>query len=227
MSDNQYIKKGLRLKKIREILSDGDKSLVKFSEDMGIQYSNYSRIENGYRDIPTSLLEKLANVSKGNMKVNINYLLIGDGDPMIEKENNNLSVEKIPNVRFLNIAAFAGHAITAGEYQVEKWIYIPGLENTHDYYGILVDGNSMIPTLSDGDFIICYPLMNLAQEFKHGEVYVVVLQDKILVKRLFIKDGKIQLISDNPFFQPEIVSQDEILKLFAIKIRATPFLVHT
>ena len=224
MSDNQHIEKGLRLKKIREILCGTDKSLVKFSEEMGIQYSNYSRIENGHRDIPTSLLEKLANVSKGNMKVNINYLLIGNGEPMVEENNSQLSTENVPNVRFLNIAAFAGHSIAEETYEVEKWIHIPGLENRQDHYGILVDGNSMIPTLNSGDFIVCYPLTNIAEDFKHGQVYVIVLRDRILVKRIFIKEGNIQLISDNPFFKPEVVDQEEVLKLFAISLRITPFI---
>ena len=55
MSDNQHIEKGARLKKVREILCGTEKTLVKFAEDMGMLYPNYSRIESGYRDIPTSL----------------------------------------------------------------------------------------------------------------------------------------------------------------------------
>jgi phage repressor protein C with HTH and peptisase S24 domain len=69
-----------------------------------------------------------------------------------------------------------------------------------------VVGDSMVPTLMDGSLV----LVNLAdREIKQGEMYALITDNELRVKRLFKKDGFIEMRSDNQAMQhkypPEII----------------------
>ena len=52
-------------------------------------------------------------------------------------------------------------------------------------------------------------IIHMNQEVCHSEVGIFILNDKILVKRLVIKDGYKILVSDNSNFYPIIVKESD------------------
>ncbi len=221
MSDNQeYIERGKRLKKLRQDFFC-IKTASEFADLTGVPQSNYSKVEGGGRDIPNKVLEF---ISKQYSEVNLGWLLFGI-DNMINSNLNGRDLVSTDdperNLQFLNIAAHAGIAVSTGEPEQSTWIHIPGLTKKENQYGLLVEGNSMIPALLKGDFVICELILNAHEEFKNGEIYVVVLQDRILVKRIFIVEGRFQLYSDNPIFKPEFADVEDIIKLYIVTFRVT------
>jgi SOS-response transcriptional repressor LexA len=221
MSDNQeYIERGKRLKKFREDFLC-IKTASEFADLTGVPQSNYSRVEAGGRDIPNKILEF---ISKRHSEINLGWLLFGI-DSMTNSNLNSKDLVSIdenePNVRFLNVVAHAGIAVGINEPEQSTWIHIPGLTKKENQYGLLVEGNSMIPTLLKGDFVICELIINAHEEFRHGEIYVIVLHDRILVKRIFIVEGRFQLYSDNPIFKPEFAAVEDIIKLYIVTFRVT------
>ncbi len=207
----------LRFKELRNFLQFSQSA---FSDSINISRSVIANIEIAKSAISSEVMENV--ILKHN--VNPTWLLTGIGNMFLIE---NLEIKKIeesePNVRFLNIAAMAGPAVAAGMTELSQWIYVPGLERRGDYYGIEVEGNSMMPTLNRGDFVVCELLTDLQEQFEHGKVYVVVLRDRILVKRLFIENEFMQMRSDNPLFAPEKVYFDEVIKIFTVVIRLTRF----
>ncbi|SHN66712.1 XRE family transcriptional regulator [Desulfovibrio litoralis] len=69
-----------------------------------------------------------------------------------------------------------------------------------------VAGDSMSPTLNDGDMV----LINLKQkDVTTGHVYLIRIDDELMIKRLETKPGKIILKSDNPDYEPIEINKDD------------------
>lgn len=87
-----------------------------------------------------------------------------------------------------------------------------------------IDGNSMNPTLTQGDIVICEPLDNNSKIYDN-HLYIVVT-DVLVAKRIqqIKTDGILttfRLLSDNPTYQPYHVGIDEITKILKVKCRLT------
>jgi len=74
-----------------------------------------------------------------------------------------------------------------------------------EFIGLKIDDNSMEHTIPNKATVI----IHMNQEVCHGEVGLFILNDKILVKRLVIKDGYKILVSDNSNFYPIIVKETD------------------
>lgn len=72
-----------------------------------------------------------------------------------------------------------------------------------------VDGDSMYPTLSRGDMVVCD-----SYGWSGEGIYAVKMEGESFIKRITMEPGKILLISDNPKYPPrEISSDNENLEL--------------
>jgi len=76
---------------------------------------------------------------------------------------------------------------------------------------IRVEGDSMEPTLYSGDIVLVDHNRNFISH--DGGIYAIVIDDSILIKRLQVlyPERKIKVISDNPRYEPFIVSPGEII----------------
>lgn len=108
------------------------------------------------------------------------------------------------NISFVTNAN-AGTSLSIKDKDVDFNFKIPDLERKH--YAFRVKGDSMYPTLTNGDILICMKINN--RDIKSGEIYVVDTNEGINVKRVFItlENGKpisIELKSDNSIGNPPI-----------------------
>ncbi|MBC8085422.1 MAG: S24 family peptidase [Hymenobacter sp.] len=97
-------------------------------------------------------------------------------------------------------------------------VSIPGLRGK-SFRAFEVAGNSMQPTLNQGDLVVASytERLDLIQP-KH--VYVVVAKDRIMVKRLLgpVKQNEpIELLSDNRFYDPFILPQKDLKELWRVQ----------
>lgn len=78
---------------------------------------------------------------------------------------------------------------------------LPGAPyNSGSFRCFQVSGDSMEPTLQDGDWLICRAVENWGRDMRDNRVYVVVTEDDLTVKRVlnqFNERGQITLQSDN------------------------------
>lgn len=76
---------------------------------------------------------------------------------------------------------------------------------------IWAHGDSMMPTIPDGAALI---VDHSQTEVKNGSIMVISVGDDLLVKRIRRRmDGLIDLISDNPAYQPETLAQHQLDQL--------------
>ena len=112
------------------------------------------------------------------------------------------------NILYPNVAALASSALGIEMHESAESFSIPGM-NGGQYIAFSISGNSMHPTLADGDMVICRPL-DAIERIVDNEVYAVISETGVQVKRIqkVYKDKKLirlKMISDNylehdPFF---------------------------
>ena len=113
----------------------------------------------------------------------------------------------------LALGASAGPGALAGEEQAigtfrfaARWLRAQGLDPAQ-LSAIAVAGDSMEPTLRDGDEI----LVDRTPRALRDGIHVVRVEDAVLVKRLdMARPGTIALVSDNPAYRPLELAPGEV-----------------
>ena len=129
------------------------------------------------------------------------------------------------NIVLVPDRAMAGYATTTDtpQYLAEfQKFTIPGLDG--NLIAFEISGDSMMPTITNGDIVVCEPLER-GEPIRDNQVYVVVT-DVVVAKRIQqVKNGtnlrEMRLISDNDRYQPYIVSPDEVRQILRVKCRLT------
>lgn len=119
-----------------------------------------------------------------------------------------------------DIAASAGNGSVINDEAIvdhlafkREWIKSLGLEAQHIAL-IDVRGDSMTPTISNGDLILLDT--RKGQHLCEG-IYAIHLNDGLLVKRIRIKlSGLVEVISDNAQYDTETLTQDKLASLVII-----------
>ena len=82
MSKNQFVTEGKRIEHVRRLLNLKPTEIAKV---MNIGYTTYNQYEKGNIRMSVNLLQYF-----GEKGVNLNYLLMGEGEVMLEKRNEEL-----------------------------------------------------------------------------------------------------------------------------------------
>lgn len=88
-----------------------------------------------------------------------------------------------------------------------------GVVNQHALNLIAITGDSMTPTLKDGDFVV---IDTSAKTISTDAMYAFNLDDDLYVKRLQRVGRSLRVISDNPIYTPYILTADELDHGFAV-----------
>ena len=149
--------------------------------------------------IPYDLLEKISQ----NKNISLDWLVFGNKEIKVNDNNYNIDL--------LNVRAGAGEGIynyvieTVDTISLDKSFFRTPI-NTNKIKGICVDGDSMEPTLRDGDYVLIDENIN----FGTNGIYAIQYGGQILIKRLQFKmDGTILIISDNDKYDKEVFNPKE------------------
>lgn len=197
-----------------------------------------SEIFKGRRDVTIELLRKAVE----EYNFNPAYLFTGEGAMFLSKDSigrsfRTLTVitdknddERIVHVPIPAQAGYAGEQLDPvffGElptYTLPDYKYKIGTHRSFD-----VSGDSMEPTLFEGDKVVCSFLDSDFWEssLKDNYVYVIVTRGDVLVKRVFnkIKEERcLELHSDNDFYQPFNMPAGDIREIWYVRAKISPFL---
>ena len=195
------------------------KSSRQFALSLEYLPQSLSEILKGRRDVTIELLRKAVE----RYQMNPVYIYTGDGPMFMSEEDhksfrvltivtNGQDDERIVHVPVPAQAGYAGELANPTFIQDLPSFTLPDYKykvGTHRSFD--VSGDSMEPTLFEGDKVICSFLEPTLWEtsIKDNYVYVIVTRGDILVKRVFnkLKEGKyLELKSDNGFYEPYQVS---------------------
>lgn len=177
-----------------------------FSELVNFPFSRVQDIERGkVKELKASELETLQE----NFLINSWWLLTGKGEMFISNDTTKNSDNYF--IDLLNVRAGAGEGIynyvieTVDTISLDKSFFRTPI-NTNKIKGIQVDGDSMEPTLRDGDYVLIDENIN----FGTNGIYAIQYGGQILIKRLQFKmDGTILIISDNDKYDKELFNPNE------------------
>jgi phage repressor protein C with HTH and peptisase S24 domain len=196
-----------------------------------------SEVLKGRRDATVGLMEKTVE----KYKINPVYLFTGDG-PMFMTEEENQDFRTLTIVTTVNdderivhvpIPAQAGYASEHSDpnfiqdlptYVLPDYKYKVGTHRSFD-----VAGDSMEPTLFEGDKVVCSYLEPTLWEtgIKSSYVYVIITKADVLVRRVsnLLKESRqLELISDNHYYEKTFVKLNDIREMWYVRARISPFL---
>ena len=196
-----------------------------------------SEILKGRRDVTIELLRKAIE----EYNLNPAYIFTGEGTMFNTGDQGSgfrlLTVgtdaqndERIVHVPVPAQAGYAGEELDPRffeelpAYTLPDYKYQVGTHRSFD-----VSGDSMEPTLFEGDKVVCSYLEPGLWEssLKDNYVYVVVTRGDVLVKRVFnkIRTGRcLELHSDNDFYQPYQIAAGDVREIWYVRAKISPFL---
>ena len=132
------------------------------------------------------------------------------------------AISETIEVPILSHEVSAGHGLEPYETEVidrvvvDKDKFFPGVP-AHKIDGVIVKGDSMEPTLYEGDYVFLYRFDWDEEIEKIDDIYVINVDNQLKVKRLnFMLNGNIRVISDNPKYKPEEINPNETQVYFRI-----------
>ncbi len=223
------------LKKLKE--DKVVRSSRQFAMSLDYLPQSLSEILKGRRDVTIELLRKAVET----YKINPVYVYTGDG-PLFMTEDahddfrvltivaNNQNDERIIHVP---VPAQSGYAHDLGDpafiqnlphFTLPDYKYKVGTHRSFD-----ANGDSMEPTLFEGDKVVCSYLEPTLWEssIKDNFVYVVVTRGDVLIKRVInrLKEKKqLVMLSDNNFYEPYPVEFSDIREIWYVRAKISPFL---
>ena len=226
------------VKCLKQLKTDGVvRSMRQFAMSVDYLPQSLSEILKERRDVTIELLRKSVDA----YKMNPVYIYTGEGPLfMTEEDHKSLRVltivtsaqddERIVHVPVPAQAGYASEMANPTFIQDLPTFTLPDYKykvGTHRAFD--VSGDSMEPTLFEGDKVICSFLEPTLWEtsIKNNFVYVVVTRGDVLVKRCFnyLKQEKqLELHADNSFYEPYRIGLGEIREIWYVRAKISPFL---
>lgn len=206
-------------KRLKEIRERNGLTQPELGSKIGIDATAVSRYEKGKgaKDIPYQLKQKLTNVFSIE---EITYIEIGKNDKSDQKSDSSdiqYNENKMISAPIMSVKASAGNGreqhevITTGELLIDRMLFkvLPNLKNIR---AIEVEGDSMYPTLKEGDYVVIEENMN----FTGDGIYVLHYDGVLLVKRLQADIDGIEILSDNQSYGKRKYDPNDDQRLFHI-----------
>jgi repressor LexA len=212
---------GERIRLIRKALG---LTQAELGEKIGRSWKTINRWEAGERDVPDTTLKLISST----FGVSYEWLKTGQGEMWERKEKTLLEeleakrkelLEKLVRIPVVGRAG-AGFPESPADMDVIGWVLVS--KETFQKGGkfsVQVHGDSMEPTLHDGDFVVFKTYVGDGSDIPNGKVVVVRNHcGELIVKRLTRVNGSIVLTSDNPKYPPLQPSAD--LQIVGVAVEA-------
>ena len=211
------------------VKNDRARSQTAFAEKIGTKGHIINKYLQDERKITYEQVKNLCT----HYSVNEAFMFQGIGEPFVitklpdpeQRLAMALGINFSPNILFTNVEAFSSNTIGVDLLEQNEWFRIPGVSG--ELVAFNINGNSMTPSISSGDMVICSPLGSTS-EMIDNEVYAVVTNQSVWVKRVQRCYDRhngwthLRLISDNhEEYDPFIIEISEVRKLLKVKRRLT------
>lgn len=200
-------------KRLKEIREKNNLKQPELGAKIGKDVTAISRYEKGKgaKDMPYQLKQNLTNVFT---KEEIDYIEYGKIAESIDTQYDDTKMVSAP---IMSIKASAGsgreqhEVITTGELLIDRMLFkiLPNLKNIR---AIEVEGDSMYPTLKEGDYVVIEENIN----FTGDGIYVLHYDGVLLVKRLQADIDGIEILSDNQSYGKRKYDPNDDQRLFHI-----------
>lgn len=190
------------------------KNIKKLREEKGLSQESLAKLT-GYTDRSSITKIEKGLVDLQQSKIELFATALGTTARELMGWDNELSSETTTYVRkkgvVINVLGHvaAGIPIDAIEDIIDTEEITEELAKTGEFFGLKIKGDSMTPTICDGDVVI----VRQQDDAENGDTIIATINgDEATCKRLRkYKDG-IELISNNPSYTPFDFSNKEIIE---------------
>jgi phage repressor protein C with HTH and peptisase S24 domain len=224
-----------RLSLLIDNLCNGNEK--RFAESIGVKPAVINNYTTGKQQSKPGF-EVLSKILYRYPTVNIDWLITGHGE-MLKTERKNKPFQVLVTtqdttgnlvVPVINRKAAAnyltGHQTQEYFEQLDSLNLPPSFKKGKQCYALQVSGDSMMPTLQDGDLVVCSLCEASEWEYLNdGEVYVVVSDKGLQVKRIknqLRTTQEMVFVSDNKSHKPFKLGAEDILELWKVNWRLSP-----
>jgi phage repressor protein C with HTH and peptisase S24 domain len=215
---------GKRIRELREVLGLTQKQ---FGERIGKSWRTVQDWEAGKSSIPDHTLRFISST----FGVSYQWLKTGQGEMWERREKTLLeeleakTKELLEKLVRIPVVGRAGAGFPESPADIEAVGYVLVSKETFQKGGkfsVQVYGDSMEPTLHDGDFVVFKAYVGDGSDIPSGKVVVVRnYSGELIVKRLTRVNGSIVLASDNPKYPPILPEQfkTEDLRIVGVAVK--------
>ncbi len=172
--------------------------------------SMIAKIEKGLVDLPQSKILAFANALETTPSYLMGWEPISDeeiGDVFYENMQKPLPKKHGVLIKVLGRVA-AGIPIEAVEDVIDNEEISETLAKTGDFFALQIHGDSMEPRMCEGDVVI----VRQQNDAESGDIVIAMINgDDATCKRLRKYRDGIELISNNPSYEPMFFSNEEII----------------
>lgn len=190
---------GERIKELRNSLGY---SQVDFADKIDVSKQTLYKYENNIiTNIPSDKIEAIAHICK----VSPAYIM----GWVTEKDDNGIDTVPIESGYVIPVLGrvAAGYGKEAVEEVIGQIEISPSLASKGEFFGLLIKGDSMIPTLYDGDTVI----VQRTDDAESGDLVIALVNGHdATCKRLQKYAEGIALIPQNPVYEPMRFTESEI-----------------
>ncbi len=219
---------GIEIKHFKEVREENNFTQAEFAELLGVNNST-ADIERGR----TKLSGKVVAGLLSNFGINPLWLFGESGQKYLQLSKGDVSPKVVTvnsaeneNIVMVNQKAAAGYPHNVQD--VEWYRQLPAFDiplpefRNATYRGFQIEGDSMLPTYYPGEWVLGKAVPDLDQA-SNNKVYVVVLYDSVLVKKLqkLPDPSKLLLISFNEEYLPIEVNVNEVQELWQVNSKLT------
>lgn len=165
--------------------------------------------------------DKVKSIVKVFPNLNLDWLIMGDGDMFKDKANGIAAKKDIASIPFYASLPVSGGAIM--QYQdiktceTEDSINLPFTKSAEFSFPVI--GCSMQPTIKEGDIVGVVHIDGF-ESCNPDRIYVIITRDnERMIKRINRYDrekGCIWLVSDNPQYEPFPIYTDNIVDVYKV-----------
>lgn len=191
------IEVGSRIRAVRKNKKITQKELA---DKIGISQTAIALWENGSRSTSLDLIDEIAEC----LDISAGYLLFGEKEdvpaPRIKRKGVIINV--------LGRVA-AGVPIEAITDIIDTEEITGEMAKTGEFFGLQIKGDSMEPRMAEGDVVI----VRQQDDAESGDIVIATINgDEATCKRLRKYRDGIELVSNNPSYEPMFFSNDDIVE---------------
>lgn len=218
----------LEIKRFKEIREENNFTQSEFAKLLGIKKST-ADIERGRTKLSGRVVAEMLRLFGVNPlwifgESTQKFLSVTRGDVSPKVISVNSSENE--NIVLVNIKAAAGYPQNVQD--VEWYQQLPAFDfplpeyRNATYRGFQVEGDSMMPNLMPGEWVLGKAVPTI-EEVNTNKIYVVVLYDSVLVKKLqkLPDPSKLMLVSLNEEYVPIKIDVSDIQELWQVNSKLT------
>ncbi len=210
----------MNLLDVKRLRKDLCLTQIQFSNEIGVQQSFLSRIENGLDPMPQYFIDKIKELYPN---FNISEYLYPKSSSSIHnfKNSHNAKCKPIPIYELHSFSNVANLFSNNNQVPPIDYLIIPKLPVADG--AMLMHGDSMSPMVKNGDLIVYKIVKNFPQSLVWGEMYILYFDfntDKILTVRNIQKgscNNSITLFSENKQYQDNEFSLNHLKAVALVK----------